>query len=74
MCDLVEDACDGTSTAREIIEYEEIILRRLEYRITVPTAHNFLMRYLKAGHADERMARLSNYVLDGTLVSFDPTG
>ena len=45
------------------------MLRTLEYRITVPTAHDFLVRYLKAGNADKTTVRLSSFVLDGTLAS-----
>ena len=49
---------------------EDIILKNLEYQITIPSAHAFLMRYLKAAHADKKMVQVSCYILDGTLQSY----
>jgi hypothetical protein len=54
----------------KIIAMEETILRTLNYQITIPSAHAFLVRFLKAAHADKRIVQLSCYVLDGTLSSF----
>ena len=50
---------------------EDIILKKLEYRITVPSAYAFLIRYLKAAHADKKMVQISCYILDGTLQSYN---
>ena len=50
---------------------EEVILKTLEYQITIPSAHAFLVRYLKAAHADKRIVQLSCYILDGTLQSYN---
>ena len=50
---------------------EEQILKTLEYKITMPSAHTFLVRYLKAAHADKEMAQLACYILDGTLQSYN---
>ena len=47
------------------------MLKTLEYNITVPSAHAFLVRFLKAGHADKRIVQLSCYLLDGTLQCYD---
>jgi G2/mitotic-specific cyclin-B, other len=55
----------------KIIEMEETILKTLEYQITIPSAHAFLVRFLKSGHADKKIVQLSCYVLDGTLQSFN---
>jgi G2/mitotic-specific cyclin-B, other len=49
---------------------EEAILKALEYKITIPSAHAFLIRYLKAAHADKKIVQLSCYILDGTLQSY----
>lgn len=49
---------------------EEEILKTLEYQITVPSAHAFLVRFLKAAHADKKIVQLSCYILDGTLQSY----
>jgi transcription initiation factor TFIIIB Brf1 subunit/transcription initiation factor TFIIB len=53
---------------------EETILRTLEYKITIPSAHAFLVRFLKAAHADKRIVQLSCYILDGTLQSYSLLG
>jgi hypothetical protein len=50
---------------------EENILRTLKYKITIPSAHAFLVRNLKAAHADKRIVQLSCYILDGTLQSYN---
>ncbi|KAI2510448.1 cyclin-like protein [Fragilaria crotonensis] len=63
--------CDRAYTRTEIIEMEENILKTLEYQITIPSAHAFLVRYLKAAHADKRIVQLSCYILDGTLQSYN---
>jgi len=39
------------------------VLRALEYQITIPSAHAFLVRFLKAAHADKKMLQLSCYIL-----------
>jgi len=54
----------------QIINMEETILKTLEYQITIPSAHAFLVRYLKAAHADKKIVQLSCYILDGTLQSY----
>lgn len=50
---------------------EETILKTLDYNVTIPSAHAFLVRYLKAGHADKKIVQLSCYILDGTLQSYN---
>jgi hypothetical protein len=50
---------------------EKIILKKLEYQITIPSAHAFLVRYLKAAHADKKIVQLSCFILDGTLQSYN---
>ena len=50
---------------------ENMILKKLEYQITIPSAHTFLVRYLKAAHADNKIVQLSCFILDGTLQSYN---
>jgi hypothetical protein len=49
---------------------EETILRALDYNLTVPTAHHFLIRFLKAAHADKFIVNMSCFILDGALLTF----
>ena len=62
--------CDRAYSGNEIIDMEEKILKALEYQITIPSAHAFLVRYLKAAHADKKIVQLACFVLDGTLQSY----
>lgn len=63
--------CDRAYSKEEILDMEETVLKALEYQITIPSAHAFLVRYLKAAHADKKIVQLSCYILDGTLQSFN---
>ena len=63
--------CDRAYSKQEILQTEEQILKVLEYRITIPSAHAFLVRFLKAAHADKKMVQVSCYILDNTLQSYD---
>lgn len=63
--------CDRAYSKNEILQMEETILKTLEYQITIPSAHAFLVRYLKAAHADKKIVQISCYILDGTLQSYN---
>ena len=63
--------CDKAYSRIEILAMEETILKTLEYQITIPSAHAFLVRYLKAAHADKKIVQISCYILDGTLQSYN---
>ena len=63
--------CDHAYKKEQILQMEETILKTLEYKITIPSAHAFLVRYLKAAHADRKIVQLSCYILDGTLQSYN---
>lgn len=62
--------CDNAYTDKQFIEMEETMLKALNYRITIPSAHTFLIRYLKAAHANIKMVYMACYLLDGTLQSY----
>mmetsp|Transcript_35895 Transcript_35895/g.83731 ORF Transcript_35895/g.83731 Transcript_35895/m.83731 type:complete len:337 (-) Transcript_35895:178-1188(-) len=62
--------CDEAYTKKEIIGMEETILKALQYRITIPSAHAFLVRYLKAAHADKKIVQIACLILDGTLQNY----
>lgn len=62
--------CDHVYTSNEILGMQHEILETLKYQVRVPTAHTFLVRFLKAGHADKKIVQLACYILDGTLESY----
>jgi len=62
--------CDRAYSKEQILDMEEVVLKALNYRVTIASAHAFLVRYLKAAHADKKMVQLACYILDGTLQSY----
>ena len=53
---------DKAYTKEEILTMESKILKALKYQVTIASTHSFLVRYLKAAHADR-------YVTLGNLTS-----
>eukprot|EP00903_Cladosiphon_okamuranus_P019415 g17851.t1 len=51
----------------QILEMESTMANALEFRLTVPTIYCFLLRYLKAAHADKKIVQLSCYVAERML-------
>lgn len=43
---------DDTYTKSQIVRMERMILKVLDFNLAAPTAHNFLLRYLKASEAE----------------------
>lgn len=62
--------CDSLYSRKEIVQMERDILNKLHYKISVPTAYTFLVRFLQAGHSDTTIAQLSCYILEGSLLSY----
>ena len=62
--------CDKAYSSSDVLEMEWEVLTSLEFDITVPTSYSFLSRFLKSANADERTARLANFLLDGTLQNY----
>ena len=56
----------------QILDTEERILNTIDFKLTVPTAHCFLLRFLKAAGADtdKTVADLASMVLDSSLLTF----
>lgn len=55
------------------MDMETKILQTLEYRVTIASAHTFLVRTLKGGHhvVHSEVGRLSHFLLDCTLLSYN---
>lgn len=61
---------DRAYQKQEILEMESEIVNTLQYNFTVPTAHSFLCRYLKAAHADRTMVQLACYLAERSLQEY----
>lgn len=55
---------DKAYTKEEIISMEAKILKELEFKVTIASTHCFLVRYLKAAHADRRMVWLACFITE----------
>jgi len=54
----------------QIISMETTILKALNYQISLPTSHSFLLRFLNAAHADRKLVFLTQYLLETSLHSY----
>lgn len=61
---------DRAYNKQEILEMETAMLVAFDYKLTVPTIHSFLCRYLKAAHADRQMVQLSCYLAERSLQEY----
>eukprot|EP00752_Nemacystus_decipiens_P005294 g4802.t1 len=58
---------DRAYNREQILEMESTMANALEFQLTVPTIYCFLLRYLKAAHADKKIVQLSCYVAERML-------
>ena len=61
---------DKAYTKEEILGMETKILNALEFKVTIASTHSFLVRYLKAAHADRRMVWLACYITERVLQEY----
>ncbi len=62
--------CDNAYTREQIVQMEQLILSKLNFRLTVPTQRSFLKRFCKAAQGDSKFLLLTSYLLELTLVDY----
>ena len=62
--------CAETYTRQDILDMEWAVLTELDFKIYGPTAHPFLVRFLRAANADTRTTQLASFLLDGALQNY----
>lgn len=62
--------CDHAYTRQEILDMEANILKVLEYRISVPTAYPFMLRFLHLTKASMAARHAAFYYLDRMLQEY----
>lgn len=62
---------DHAYTREEVLDMEQMILRRLKFQITVPTPWTFLVRFLKVAKATDRQHHRAQYYLERCLQEHD---
>ena len=60
--------CDNAYTREQIVQMEQLILAKLNFRLTVPTQRSYLKRFCKAAQGDARHLMLTSYLMELTLV------
>jgi G2/mitotic-specific cyclin-B, other len=60
--------CDNAYTREQIVQMEQLILSKLNFRLTVPTQRSYLKRFCKAAQGDARHLMLTSYLMELTLV------
>lgn len=62
---------DRAYTRQQVLDMEQDILKTLEWRVTVPTAYPFLLRFLQIVHATDLQVHAANYYMERTLQEHD---
>ena len=62
---------DRAYDRQQVIDMEYDILKKLEWRVTVPTSHSFLLRFLDLCKASKLEKISANYFLERTLQEHD---
>jgi cyclin B len=63
--------CDNAYTREQIVQMEQLILSKLNFRLTVPTQRSFLKRFCKAAQGDSKFLLLTSYLLELTLINYN---
>mmetsp|Transcript_10118 Transcript_10118/g.13247 ORF Transcript_10118/g.13247 Transcript_10118/m.13247 type:complete len:582 (-) Transcript_10118:383-2128(-) len=58
---------DGAYNGDQIMAQEAQIAKVLKFRFSLPTIYMFLLRYLKAGHANKGTVQVANYMAEQAL-------
>lgn len=58
-------------TRKQMLEMEKSILKNLKFRLNLPTAYVFMLRFLKASQSDKRHEQLSFYLIELCLVEYE---
>ena len=62
---------DKAYTKQQILRMEGVVIRSLEFRLTVPTHYKFLVRYIKAAQCDTRTKLIAYYFCEKCMPEFD---
>ncbi|KAK3236573.1 hypothetical protein CYMTET_53294 [Cymbomonas tetramitiformis] len=61
---------DKAYNRTQILDMEKLMLRRLKFNLTVPTAYHFLARFLKAAGADKQCELLAMYLTELSALDY----
>ncbi|CAO2826028.1 unnamed protein product [Amaranthus hypochondriacus] len=58
-------------TVKQMLETEKGILKQLKFRLNLPTAYVFMLRFLKASQSNKRHEHLAYYLIELCLVEYE---
>ncbi|XP_047329930.1 cyclin-A2-1-like [Impatiens glandulifera] len=58
-------------TCDQMLAMEKLILNKLMFRLNIPTAYVFMLRFLKAAQSDSKLEHLSFYLCELCLVEYE---
>ncbi|GAB4836693.1 hypothetical protein Ancab_001606 [Ancistrocladus abbreviatus] len=58
-------------TRKEMLEMEKNILKKLKFRLNLPTAYVFMLRFLKASQSSKEVELLAFYLIELCLVEYE---
>lgn len=64
------DITDGTYTKADLLAMEQLVLQRIDYQLTLPTAKTFLRMLLHKCQADRPLYFLSSYIAELSLLEY----
>lgn len=70
----IDEFLDNTKrayTKRQVIHYEILVLRTLNFEITFPLSYRFLRRYARCTGCDMRTLTLARYILETSLLEYE---
>ncbi|XVE74264.1 hypothetical protein DITRI_Ditri12bG0002600 [Diplodiscus trichospermus] len=60
-----------TYTREQMLEMEKLVLRKLNFRLNVPTPYVFMLRFIKAAQSDTKLDHLAFYLIELCLVEYE---
>nr|GMD58217.1 G2/mitotic-specific cyclin-2-like [Ipomoea batatas] len=58
-------------TRKEVLDMESLMLKTLQFKLSVPTACVFMRRFLKAAESDKKLELLSFFLIELCLVEYE---
>ncbi|XP_022148057.1 putative cyclin-B3-1 isoform X3 [Momordica charantia] len=68
--DLISISAESYSR-QQMLQMEALILKKLKFRLNMPTPYVFMLRFLKAAQSNTQLEHLSFYLIELTLVEYE---
>ncbi|KAJ4715858.1 Cyclin [Melia azedarach] len=62
---------DNAYTRKEVLDMEKLIVKTLQFNMSLPTPYVFMRRFLKAAESDKKLELLSFFVIELCLVEYE---